>query len=104
MRKLSPFSKASPNRKPWIKPVYAGFIHGFLFGDAFEKGLSFRMGQTHVQHYMPLLLDEITRGRLDPGAIISHRLALEQAEVGYRIFDSKADDCRKVVLIPGLKD
>ena len=28
-----------------VPGVYAGFIHGFLFGDAFEKGLTFKMGQ-----------------------------------------------------------
>ena len=32
-----------------VPGVYAGFIHGFLFGDAFDKGLTFKMGQTHVQ-------------------------------------------------------
>lgn len=32
-----------------IPGVYAGFIHGFLLGDAFDKGLTFKMGQTHVQ-------------------------------------------------------
>ena len=31
-----------------VPGVYAGFIHGFMFGDAFDKGLTFRMGQTHV--------------------------------------------------------
>jgi threonine dehydrogenase-like Zn-dependent dehydrogenase len=34
-----------------VPGVYAGFIHGFLFGDAFEKGLTFKMGQTHAQLY-----------------------------------------------------
>lgn len=29
-----------------VPGVYAGFIHGFMFGDAFDKGLTFRMGQT----------------------------------------------------------
>ncbi|WRL12846.1 glutathione-dependent formaldehyde dehydrogenase, partial [Pseudomonas aeruginosa] len=29
-----------------VPGVYAGFIHGFLFGDAFDKGLTFKMGQT----------------------------------------------------------
>ena len=28
-----------------VPGVYAGFIHGFLFGDAFDKGLSFKMGR-----------------------------------------------------------
>jgi threonine dehydrogenase-like Zn-dependent dehydrogenase len=87
-----------------VPGVYAGFIHGFLFGDAFEKGLTFRMGQTNVQQHMPALLEHIAAGRLNPGAIISHRLPLAQAALGYKIFDKKQDDCRKVVLIPGLKE
>ncbi|QDQ24903.1 glutathione-dependent formaldehyde dehydrogenase [Chitinimonas arctica] len=84
-----------------VPGVYAGFIHGFMFGDAFEKGLTLRMGQTHVQHWMPLLLERIQQGVLDPSAIITHRLPLEQAAEGYRLFDGKLDDCRKVILMPG---
>lgn len=83
-----------------VPGVYAGFIHGFLFGDAFDKGLSFKMGQTHVQKHMPELLEHIGEGRLDPGVIISHRLSLEEAAKGYEIFDRKEQDCRKVVLTP----
>ena len=45
-----------------VPGVYAGFIHGFLFGDAFEKGLTFKGGQTHAQHYMPELLAHIANG------------------------------------------
>jgi threonine dehydrogenase-like Zn-dependent dehydrogenase len=86
-----------------VPGVYAGFIHGFLFGDAFEKGLSFRMGQTHVQHHMPMLLEHIREGELEPEVIISHRLPLGQAELGYKMFDGKEDECRKVVLIPGME-
>jgi threonine dehydrogenase-like Zn-dependent dehydrogenase len=85
-----------------VPGVYAGFIHGFMFGDAFEKGLTFRMGQTHVQQHMPSLLELIQAERLDPGAIVSHRLPLEDAELGYRLFDRKEDNCRKVVLVPGI--
>ena len=49
-----------------VPGVYAGFIHGFLFGDAFEKGLTFRMGQTHAQRFMPELLQHVQAGRLQP--------------------------------------
>ena len=83
-----------------IPGVYAGFIHGFLLGDAFDKGLTFRMGQTHVQHHMPELLDLIAQDRLAPQVIISHRLTLAKAVEGYRLFDQKEDACRKVVLTP----
>ncbi|MGB7478920.1 MAG: zinc-dependent alcohol dehydrogenase [Burkholderiaceae bacterium] len=83
-----------------VPGVYAGFIHGFLFGDAFEKGIGFRTGQTHVQRFMPELLEAIEAGKLHPDEIISHRLPLQEAAAGYRMFDKKEDDCRKVVLTP----
>jgi threonine dehydrogenase-like Zn-dependent dehydrogenase len=87
-----------------VPGVYAGFIHGFLFGDAFDKGLTFKMGQTHVQRFLPELLEHIEAGRLAPEAIISHRMSLEQAAEGYKIFDKKQEDCRKVILTPGRPD
>ncbi|GAB3505262.1 glutathione-dependent formaldehyde dehydrogenase [Pseudoxanthomonas daejeonensis] len=83
-----------------VPGVYAGFIHGFLFGDAFDKGLTFKMGQTHVQGLMPELLEAIGEGRLAPEAIISHRMKLADAARGYEIFNAREDDCRKVVLTP----
>ncbi|WP_024891687.1 zinc-dependent alcohol dehydrogenase [Luteimonas huabeiensis] len=83
-----------------VPGVYAGFVHAFMFGDAFDKGLAFRMGQTHVQRFMPELLEHIGNGDLDPGAIVSHRLPLAEAAHGYALFDGKAQDCRKVVLTP----
>jgi threonine dehydrogenase-like Zn-dependent dehydrogenase len=84
-----------------VPGVYAGFIHGFLFGDAFDKGLQFRMGQTHVQRFMPELLEHIGNGDLRPELIISHHLSLDDAAHGYEIFDKKQNECRKVVLTPG---
>lgn len=83
-----------------VPGVYAGFIHGFLFGDAFDKGLTFKMGQTHVQALLPNLLEQIVAGKLRPEVIISHRMTLADAAEGYRIFDKKEDDCRKVILHP----
>ncbi|RMO79959.1 zinc-dependent alcohol dehydrogenase [Pseudomonas syringae group genomosp. 3] len=84
-----------------VPGVYAGFIHGFMFGDAFDKGLTFKMGQTHVHRFMPELLEHIEAGRLAPEAIISHRMSLEDAAKGYKLFDNKEEDCRKVILTPG---
>lgn len=83
-----------------IPGVYAGFIHAFLIGDAFDKGLTLAMGQTHVQRYLPELLDFIEEGSLDPDIIISHRMKLADAARGYEMFDKKEEECRKVVLTP----
>lgn len=83
-----------------VPGVYAGFIHGFLIGDAFDKGLTFALGQTHVHKYLPELLEFIENGDLAPDVIISHRMKLAEAAEGYKLFDEKKDDCRKVVLTP----
>jgi threonine dehydrogenase-like Zn-dependent dehydrogenase len=83
-----------------VPGVYAGYIHAFLFGDAFEKGVAFRMGQTHVHKYMPELLQYIEAGALRPEQIISHRLPLDEAVHGYEVFNKRLEDCRKVVLYP----
>ena len=83
-----------------VPGVYAGFIHAFLFGDAFDKGLTFKMGQTHAQALMPELLERIGEGEIKPEIIISHRMGLADAAQGYAIFDKAEDDCRKVVLTP----
>ncbi|MFZ6876377.1 zinc-dependent alcohol dehydrogenase [Undibacterium sp. Di27W] len=83
-----------------VPGVYSGFIHGFLFGDAFDKGLTIRMGQTHVQKLMPELLGFIEEGKLRPDVIITHRMKLSEAAEAYKIFDKKEQDCRKVVLTP----
>jgi threonine dehydrogenase-like Zn-dependent dehydrogenase len=69
-----------------------------LFGDAFEKGVTFRMGQTHVRKYTDELLSYIESGALRPHRIISHQLPLAEAPRGYGMFNDKEDNCRKVVL------
>jgi threonine dehydrogenase-like Zn-dependent dehydrogenase len=83
-----------------IPGVYAGFVHAFMIGDAFDKGIAFAMGQTHVQKYMPRLLQYVEDGELQPDIIISHRLKLADAARGYEMFEEKQDECRKVVLTP----
>ena len=80
--------------------MYAGFVHAFMIGDAFDKGLAFAMGQTHVQKFMPRLLQYIEDGTLQPDIIISHHMKLADAARGYEMFEEKRDECRKIVLTP----
>jgi threonine dehydrogenase-like Zn-dependent dehydrogenase len=83
-----------------IPGVYGGFLDKIPLGAAFNKGLTLRMGQTHVQRYMPLLLDRIDRGEIDPSFVITHRLRLDDAPKAYKTFRDKRDDCIKVVMKP----
>lgn len=83
-----------------VPGIYAGPINDFLIGDAFDKGLTFRMGQTHVHKYIPQLLEYIENGDLSPEAIITHRMNLSDAAKGYEIFEKREEECRKVILTP----
>jgi threonine dehydrogenase-like Zn-dependent dehydrogenase len=83
-----------------IPGVYGGLIDKFPIGAAFAKGLTFKMGQTHVHKYMRPLLERIKRGDIDPSFVISHELTLEDAPSAYQMFRDKRDDCIKVVMRP----
>jgi threonine dehydrogenase-like Zn-dependent dehydrogenase len=83
-----------------IPGVYGGFLDKVPFGAAFQKGLTFRMGQTHVIKYLQPLLARIERGEIDPSFVITHRIAIDDAPAAYRTFRDKADGCIKVVLKP----
>jgi threonine dehydrogenase-like Zn-dependent dehydrogenase len=83
-----------------IPGVYAGFIDKVPFGAAFGKGLTLRMGQTHVQNYTRMLLEMIEREEIDPSFIITHRVSLDEAPEMYQTFRDKQDECIKVVMRP----
>ncbi len=81
-----------------IPGVFSGFIDKIPMGAAFAKGLTLRMGQTHVQKYMLPLLDRVMNGEIDPSFIVTHRRKLEEAPEAYREFKQKEDNCVKLVL------
>jgi threonine dehydrogenase-like Zn-dependent dehydrogenase len=83
-----------------IPGVYIGFLDKIPFGAAMNKGLTLKMGQTHVPRYHRQLLEKIEAGQIDPSFVITHRLPLEEAPDAYRMFRDKKDGCIKVVLTP----
>jgi threonine dehydrogenase-like Zn-dependent dehydrogenase len=83
-----------------IPGVYGGFTDKFPLGALMEKGLSVKSGQTHVQKYMPKLLQMILDRKLDTTFLISHRLPLEDAPQGYKMFKEQQNEVTKVVLKP----
>jgi threonine dehydrogenase-like Zn-dependent dehydrogenase len=83
-----------------IPGVYGGVLDKVPFGAAFSKGLTFRMGQTHVMRYLQPLLEKIAEGEIDPTFIITHRLKLDDAPDAYKTFKAREDGCIKVVLKP----
>lgn len=83
-----------------IVGVYGGMMDKFPIGAVMNRSLTIKTGQCHVQRYMRPLLDRIRNGEIDPTAIISHHLPLNQSPQGYEIFKHKQDNCTKVVLNP----
>ncbi len=83
-----------------VAGVYAGLIDKVPMGAFMNKGLTMKTGQTHMMRYMGPLLERVQRGEIDPSFVISHRLPIDAAPEGYRIFRDKQDHCTKVVLDP----
>ena len=83
-----------------VPGVYGGFLDKVPFGAAMQKGLTFKMGQTHVHKYVQPLFERIQRGEIDPSFVITHEMPLVEAPYGYQIFNQKKDGCIKIVLKP----
>ncbi len=69
-------------------------------GTAMNKALTLRTAQCSVKRYMPHLLNHVRAGRFDTKALFTHRLPLEKAAEGYRLFSNKSEGCIKVALFP----
>jgi threonine dehydrogenase-like Zn-dependent dehydrogenase len=80
--------------------VYGGLIDKFPIGSFMNRSLTMKTGQAHVHRYMKPLLERIQNGDIDPSFVITHKLSLDEAPVGYEMFRKKEDSCIKVVLQP----
>jgi len=83
-----------------IPGVYGGLLDKIPFGASMNKGLTWRMGQTHVNRWTDDLLRRIEEGQIDPSFVITHTVPLEQGPEMYKVFRDKQDGCIKVVLKP----
>jgi threonine dehydrogenase-like Zn-dependent dehydrogenase len=84
-----------------ISGVYTGPIQMFPLGDLFDMQIQVRMGQANVRAYvdniLPLLNEEDPLGTED---LKTHEMPLEDAPLGYEIFQKKQDGAIKCVLKP----
>ena len=83
-----------------IPGVYGGFIDKMPMGLVFAKGLTMRAGQTHVHKYVKPLMQLVENDQFDTTFIITHRMTLDEAPDGYKMFAQKQDGCVKIVLNP----
>jgi threonine dehydrogenase-like Zn-dependent dehydrogenase len=83
-----------------VPGVYGGLIDKIPFGASMNKGLTWRMGQTHVNRWTDDLLRRIQEGQIDPSFVITHTVPLADGPGMYKTFRDKEDGCIKVVLKP----
>ncbi|MEA3095614.1 MAG: hypothetical protein QOJ04_6956 [Caballeronia sp.] len=83
-----------------VPGVYGGLIDKIPFGASMNKGLTWRMGQTHVNRWTDDLLHRIQEGQIDPSFVITHTVPLDDGPGMYKTFRDKEDGCIKVVLKP----
>jgi threonine dehydrogenase-like Zn-dependent dehydrogenase len=83
-----------------VSVVGAHFEPDFPLDNAlmFERELTLRFSIGDPTADGELLLGKLASGELDPSAIITHRLPLDDAAEAYRLFDSR--EATKVVLSP----
>jgi threonine dehydrogenase-like Zn-dependent dehydrogenase len=77
-----------------IVGVYGGLLDKIPMGSAINRGLTFRMAQTPVQHYLPQLLERVEKGEIDPSFVVTHRATRALQDL------AKKDGCIKVVMKP----
>ena len=68
-------------------------------GNVLNKGITLRANQASVKRLLPRLIEHVQNGIIDPKALITHRIPLEDVADAYRIFSDKLDGCIKPVLI-----
>jgi threonine dehydrogenase-like Zn-dependent dehydrogenase len=83
-----------------IVGVYGPTDNLVPIGNVVNKGITIRANQASVKRLLPRLIEHVQSGYLDPKAIISHRVPLEEVAEAYHIFSAKLDNCIKPILIP----
>ncbi|WP_042223650.1 zinc-dependent alcohol dehydrogenase [Oceanobacillus manasiensis] len=101
---LGPIQIATKAVKKWgtvqLTGVYGGLYNMFPLGPFFTRNITLKMGQAPARSYMQELYRQITTNEIDPTDIITHKLPLDDAATGYKLFQNKEEDCIKVILKP----
>ena len=80
--------------------VYPETAQNFPIGQAMEKNLTIKMGNCNHRKYIPMLLDKVRSGVLDPERILTQVEPLTSALEAYKAFDTRQPGWIKVKLEP----
>jgi threonine dehydrogenase-like Zn-dependent dehydrogenase len=94
------FELVRPGGTIAVVGVHHEAAFSFSPGQAYDKNLSYRIGRCPARHYMERLLPLAARRQDELRALFTHRIGLDAAPGGYRMFAEKRDGCVKVALEP----
>jgi S-(hydroxymethyl)glutathione dehydrogenase/alcohol dehydrogenase len=83
-----------------IVGVYGPTGNMVPMGNVVNKALTLRAGQASVKRLLPRLIEHVQAGRIDPKALVTHRVPLEDVAEAYHVFSSKREGCIKPILLP----
>ncbi len=81
--------------------VYPPTHRFFPIGMAMNKNLTINMGNCNHRKYIPMLVDMVESGTVDPEQILTQQEPLMSAIDAYKAFDQRQPGWVKVELIPG---
>jgi len=85
-----------------IVGVYPETARTFPIGTAMNKNLTVKMGNCHHRRYIPMLIDLVRRGTMDPAKILTQTEPLTSAIEAYKAFDTRQPGWIKVKLQPAM--
>jgi S-(hydroxymethyl)glutathione dehydrogenase/alcohol dehydrogenase len=80
--------------------VYGPTGNMIPIGNIVNKGLTLRGNQAAVKRLVPRLIEHVKAGHINPKAMITHRVPLDDIADAYHLFSDKLDNCIKPVLLP----
>jgi len=79
---------------------YPPAMRSFPLGDAMGKNLTIKAGSCNHLKYIPMLVDLVRTGRVDPATILTQKAPIISAIDAYRAFDERKEGWIKVELLP----
>jgi threonine dehydrogenase-like Zn-dependent dehydrogenase len=81
--------------------VYPAKHQFFPIGMAMNKNLTINMGNCNHRKYIPILVDLVRNGTVDPAKILTQVAPMASAIDAYKAFDTRQSGWMKVELVPG---
>ncbi|MDQ4121429.1 MAG: glutathione-dependent formaldehyde dehydrogenase [Acidobacteriota bacterium] len=80
--------------------VYPPQMQAFPIGQAMNKNLTVKMGNCNHRKYIPMLVDMVKSGEIDPISILTHVEPMTDVIEAYKAFDARRPGWIKVELMP----